>query len=411
MKTEHNTLAFPRITRREGLLTLLASAMALAGCGGGGGVASVGGGGTGSFSSGPISGFGSIIVNGIRFDDSTARILDDDGATHNRNELKLGMMVRVKGKANSRKADDTDDADEITFGSELLGPVESGPSSPTAPATLVVLGQTVQITASTIFEDGLTLSVLKKDDIVEVHGFVDSVTNVINATRIERKDLANVKTFKLQGPISSLTISSPTLTTFQIGALTISFTSSVDKPASLVLANGLLVRVRLATTPITGTRTATKIRAVGEEIEDHDEAEVEGTITAFTSSTKFSVNGLPVDASGSGVIVPSGLAVGVQVEVKGRLVNGVLVATTVKLEDENEAREFELHGTVSLSAPSSFTLTSSGGVVVKVTFPTDVRFDDGLVAALLVNGLKLEVRGVVLPDGTGTIKATRIGRD
>lgn len=401
MKTEHDTLAFPRITRREGLLTLLASAMALAGCGGGGGVASVGGGGTGSFSAGPISGFGSIIVNGIRFDDSTARVLDDDGAAHNRGELKLGMMVRVKGKAKARKADNTDDADEITFGSELLGPIDS---IDTVAKTLLVLGQTVQITASTIFEDGLTLSVLKKDDIVEVHGFVDPVTNVINATRIESKVLANVKTFKLQGRISSLTP-----TTFQIGGLTISFTLSVDKPASLVLAEGLLVRVRLDPNPPTSTptRTATKIRAVGEEIEDHDEAEVEGTITAFTSSTKFSVNGLPVDASGSGIIVPVGLAVGVQVEVEGRLVNGVLVAKTVKLEDENEEREFELHGTVSLSAPTSFTLTSSGGVAVKVTFPTDVRFDNGTIANLL-SGAKVEVKGVASSDGTSRIVATRI---
>lgn len=406
MKTEHNTLAFPRITRREGLLTLLASAMALAGCGGGGGVASVGGGGTGSFSAGPISGFGSIIVNGIRFDDSTARVLDDDGAAHNRNELKLGMMVRVKGKANSRKADNTDDADEIIFGSELLGLIDSIPSPQTTPATLVVLGQTVQITASTIFEDGLTLSALDVGDITEVHGFVDPVTNVINATRIESKVLANVKAFKLQGKISSLTA-----TTFQIGALTISFTPSVDKPASLILANSLLVRVRLATAPpIAGVRAATRIRAVEEEIEDHDEAEVEGTITAFTSSTKFSVNGLPVDASGSGVVVPAGLKIGDQVEVEGRVVNGVLVAKSVKQEDDEKTqREFELHGTVSLSAPTSFTLTSSGGVVVKVTFTGVVRFDDGLTATSLSNGLKLEVRGVALPDGT--IEAARIGLD
>ncbi len=401
MKTPHDTLAFRRITRREGLLTLLASAMALAGCGGGGGgsVATVGGGGTGSFSSGPISGMGSIIVNGVRFDDSMATVLDDDGALHSRNDLKLGMMVRVKGRANSRKPDNTDSADEISFGSELLGPIDS---IDTAAKTLVVLGQTVQITVSTIFEDGLTLSVLAVNDIVEVHGFVDPATNSLVATRIERKLLVNVKAFKLQGKISNLTT-----TTFQIGGLTISFAPPVDMPASLTL--GLLVRVRLATTPTTGTRTAIKVRAVEVEVKDRDEAEVEGMITDFTSSARFSVNGQPVDASGA--TVPAGLKLGSRVEVEGSLVNGVLVAKKVQLKDEDEKREFELHGIVSNKTLTSlsFTLTSSGGIVVKVVFTIGVRFDNGLTAATLLDGVKLEVKGVALPDGT--IQATRISRE
>lgn len=401
MKSPHDTLAFRRITRREGLLTLLASAMALAGCGGGGGgsVATVGGGGTGSFSSGPISGVGSIIVNGVRFDDSMATVLDDDGALRSRNDLKLGMMVRVKGRANSRKPDNTDSADEISFGSELLGPIDS---IDTAAKTLVVLGQTVQIAASTIFEDGLTLSVLAVNDIVEVHGFVDPATNSLVATRIERKLLVNVKAFKLQGKISNLTT-----TTFQIGGLTISFAPPVDMPASLTV--GLLVRVRLATTPTMGTRTAIKVRAVEVEVKDRDEAEVEGMITDFTSSAKFSVNGQPVDASGA--TVPAGLKLGSRVEVEGSLVNGVLVAKKVQLKDEDEKREFELHGIVSNKTPTSltFTLTSSGGIVVKVVFTLGVRFDNGLTAATLLDGVKLEVKGVALPDGT--IQATRISRE
>ncbi|MGE5115419.1 MAG: hypothetical protein ACM3N6_02890, partial [Betaproteobacteria bacterium] len=62
---------------RAGLLALL---VALAGaglvsCGGG-----VGTGGTGSYGSGPVSGFGSIFVGDIEFDDSAAAIVDDDGA-------------------------------------------------------------------------------------------------------------------------------------------------------------------------------------------------------------------------------------------------------------------------------------------------------------------------------------------
>lgn len=314
------------------------------------------------------------------------------------------MMVRVKGKANSRKADNTDSADEISFGSQLLGPIDSIPSPQTAPATLVVLGQTVQITASTIFEERLTLSMLAKDTIVEVHGFVDPATNRLVATRIESKLPANVTAFKLQGKISNLSS-----TTFQIGGLTISLDSSVDIPANLTLVNGLLVRVRLDSNPLTSTATrkATKIRAIEAEVEDRDEAEVEGMITAFTSSAKFSVNGQPVDASGA--TVPAGLKAGNRVEVEGSLVNGVLLAKKVQLKDENEIREFELHGIVSnmTSTSLTFTLTSSGGIVAKVSFTIGaVVFDNGMTAASLLDGVKLEVKGVALPDGT--IKATRV---
>src|SRR3954451_20563004 len=98
MNASKHKLAAAGFTRREGLLALIGGVAALSGCGGGGdGVASVGSGGTGSFSSGAITGFGSIIVNGVRFDDSQARITDDNGVLHNPGDLKLGMVVSITG--------------------------------------------------------------------------------------------------------------------------------------------------------------------------------------------------------------------------------------------------------------------------------------------------------------------------
>jgi hypothetical protein len=60
--------------------------------------------------------------------------------------------------------------------------------------------------------------------------------------------------------------------------------------------------------------------------------ELEGTITAFTSNTSFTVGSTPVNASGVGSI-PAGLRVGVRVEMDGRLTGGVFVATTLKIDD------------------------------------------------------------------------------
>src|SRR5690242_2169900 len=94
-------MAFPspaRLAARTLLLQLAAAAALLAGCGGGGGDAGMGGAAASrSFASGPITGFGSVIVNGVRFDNSTAATTDDDGNAVPATALKLGMQVEVTG--------------------------------------------------------------------------------------------------------------------------------------------------------------------------------------------------------------------------------------------------------------------------------------------------------------------------
>jgi hypothetical protein len=381
------------------MLTVLGSALALAGCGGGGGdggTTASGGttAGTGSSATGAITGFGSIIVGGVRFDDSAASVQDDDGDSLNSGDLKLGMVVRIKG---GKKTDDGSSirakADSIEVHSELQGPVDSKTAN-----TIVVLGQTVKISATTFFEDGLTLAMLAVGAVVEVHGFVDPVNNNLTATRIESKPNANV--FKLQGTVSAL---NTTAKTFKLGTLTISYLTAVV-PSSLTLANGSVVRVRLAITPLTGTRTALKVQKFEIEKEDRNEAEVEGIITAFTSSSVFSVNGLPVDAStatfeGS----KTGVVLGARVEVEGSVVNGVLVAKKVELEGGEDAAKFELHGTLSLLDTTAKTFVLRG---MKVNYDSATIFSVGVTALTLANGLNIEVKGK--RSAGNVILATRI---
>lgn len=373
------------------MLTVLGSAMLMAGCGGGGGstTASVPIGGTGSSASGAITGFGSIIVGGVRFDDSAASVQDDDGAGLNSGDLKLGMVVRIKG---GKKTDDgisvRAKADSIEVHSELQGPVDSKTAD-----SIVVLGQTVKISTTTFFEDGLTFAMLAPGDVVEVHGFVNPVDNTLTATRIERKP--NAKSFKLQGAIKALNTIAKT---FTIGTVTISYLTA-ELPASLILANDLVVRVRLALTPLTGTRTALKIRKFEIDKEDRNEAEVEGIITEFKSTSLFSVNGLQVNAGN--IVVPAGVKLGARVEVEGSLVNGVLVAKKVELEDGADALKFELHGPLSSLNTGAKTFVLRG---VTVNYGT-ATFGIG-VPAPLANGLNIEVKGTRSADNV--IVATRI---
>ena len=219
------------ITRREGLmLTVLGRAMLMAGCGGGGGSSPAGGGtigAAGSSASGAITGFGSIIVGGVRYDDSTATsIKDDDDVTRTSSELKMGMVVKIKGgKKYKDGASIKASCDSIEVHSELVGPIDSFINTATV-KSIVVLGQTVEISATTFFDDGLTFASLVAGNVtskvVEVYGFVDPVTKALVATRVELKTNANK--FKLQGAISLLNTATKT---FQIGSLVIAYTDLV----------------------------------------------------------------------------------------------------------------------------------------------------------------------------------------
>jgi hypothetical protein len=403
MNASKDKLESAGFTRRQGLLALIGGVAALSACGGGGGgagTASVGSGGTGSFSSGAITGFGSIIVNGVRFDDSQARVTDDDGVLHDAGDLKLGMVVSIVASGVSTTS--TASASSITFGSELRGPIDS-----ISGQTLVVLGQKVSVGANTVFDAGIVggLAGLSVGKIIEVHGFVDPATNTILATRIESD--ATAATLKLQGQVQAQNLIAKT---FTLGTVTISYAGIPDAALPANLANGLLVRVVLAPTPTTGTRTALSVRAVARRVEDHDQAELEGTVTAFTSTSSFSVNGVAVDASKAAF--PNGstaLQLGARVEVKGRTTNGVLLATEVKLEDENEVEhgEFELHGTISNLDVTLKKFLLRG---VTVTFAGTVRFDNGdatRLSSILGTTATIEVKGTY-DASTNTVTATRI---
>jgi hypothetical protein len=404
-----NDLMSAGLTRRQTLLAMLSatglSATGLTACGGGSDLASVGVGGTGSFTSGRITGFGSIIVNGIRYDDSSADISSDDNR-FDRANLRLGMVVAVQG---GPVVDGRSTATRIVLNGELLGPIGSKNGN-----ILVVLGQTVTISDSTVFAGVVGLDALNPNDVVEVHGTPDSANNSILASYVEKK--VGVNDYRIQGRVTAIGDNK----TFSMGSLQLNYSNTESKEVRVTPAQGALVRVRLGTTAVSGVYPVIRIRKPEDAFNAFSgEVEFKGTITAFTSFTSFTVNDVPVTVSGvTNSTYPEGtgrIEAGAYVEVKGALVGGVLVATRVKLEDVpagNAGGEFELHGTISNPATSgaggSFTLTSSSGVSVEVEWssaPSSVTFRDGS-AANLTNARKVEVKGTLLNGNK--VKATRI---
>lgn len=393
---------FPRLARMWGAVaaSLLASAVLLA-CGGGSGSgdgASAAGGTTatstsdpaktGSFSSGRITGFGSIIVNGIRFDDSAASFSDDDDASRSRSDLRLGMVVEILSGAITPGTDTTlgsATATAVRVVDEIKGPVEAKGTG-----TITVLGQVVTVTSGTVFEAGTSLASIAVGDILEVFGIMNA-SGQITATRIEVEDRGTgTSHFKLRGVVANLDAAARA---FSIGGANISFASLAPQPT---LANGNFVRVRLDPVRNGALWTATRIDP-RRPFENQDEAKVEGFVTAYAGSgTRFEVNGLPVDASAARFKDGSvaNLAVGVRVEVEGAVRNGVLAAREVEFEGIEDEREVEVKDVIdAVQSPSTFVVRG-----VRFVHDATTRFKDG-TAARLAAGVRVEVKGTLSADG------------
>lgn len=344
-----------------------------------------------SYAQGAISGFGSVIVGGVRYDDSQASVVDADGNALPATRLGLGSMVMVDaGPVNRSNA--TAVASRFRLCDEVLGPVSS---VNTAAGSLVVLGQTVLVNSSTVFDSSLAsgLSAALVGSVVEVHGTPDATSGQITATRIESASAAT--SYALRGTVAALDTSAKT---FQIGAATIAYGSLAAANVPSGLANGLIVRVKLNTTTVSGNWVATALRADPRTPTSPTDSHIEGAITVFTSTSSFEIGGVKVDASAA--TFPdgtSGIVLGAMVEVTGTLTNGTLVATKVELEDKPSAggqRPMELHGALSAldTTAKTFTLRS-----VTVSYAGTVTYRNGTVADL-ANGKTVDVYGVLSSD-------------
>lgn len=378
------------LTRRSALLAIAGAAAELAGCGGGGvDTAGLSSGGTGSFTSGTISGFGSIIVNGIRYNNDSASVIGSDGASASNTSLKLGMMVNIEGSAvtpaSTAGALPVATAYSISFDSEWIGPVSSINGQ-----TFGILGNTVDVLSSTVVGGVIqAYADLRTTHFVEVYGYVDGVDGHVQASRIDVFDVRPSE-YKLSGALFSLDRGDRSAT---VGRTSIEWASAADLLSPI--ANGDFVLVRLNPVPSRGVWIATRIQLQSSATatlsnERSYEAEIQGSITAYTSAANFTVNGVVVDATSA--IVTGSLAVGVVVEVEGTIQAGVLTAekVEVKSSSEIESQEFVFYGVLS-------NLTESTFVVRGQTFNYDTNTEhmnritgltspDVKVKAIRVNG-------------------------
>ena len=264
---------------------------------------------------GPIAAFGSVVVNGTRYETDDAVILIN-GQTASQDDLAIGQVIRVE-------ADNFDDASIVEYVETVEGPVQS---LDLANNTFVALGQTVEVNATTTFEN-VTLATLAVGDIVEVSGLRDQ-NAVIQATYIEKED--NSTTYQVTGIVAELNA-----TTFKIADLVVIHSDPT-------LMEGMLVDVVGLASDFNGTSLiASEIKpGFGLELEDGEEVEVEGIITNFTDSSLFEVNGVVVHTNANTDVENgelSDLMLGVRVEVEGiAMAAGSILAEEIEIEPESE---------------------------------------------------------------------------
>lgn len=391
------------------LIVLGSAVLLLSACGGGGGSSSSnlpGATPTAGLASGTIEGFGSVIVNGVKFEVEGAEVEFEHGVTTiisgatQTLHLNEGMQVRVEGSFDDNGQTGT--ATRILVDDELEGEVTAlSTNASTGVVTFTILGQTVlAVPGATFIDDSSPLNGqlgnLVAGQFVEVHGLPDGA-GTLQATFIEYKaadqasfDLNAEGELELTGVITAM----GTGNLFSIGSQQVDTTSAtVDGP----LGVGTLVEVK-------GTLNGAILEATLVHVEDGfgnqlAKIELEGLVRNLDNPTtgQFNLNGQQVDYSSATFYggVQADLSNGLKVEAEGPIVNGLLVARKIKFKDS-----FRYEGAVTEVNPSTLTISvPSGGTLT-------VLVDPGLTRSESLTTANAKIRARIV-DGA-TLVATRV---
>ncbi|MHA7878612.1 MAG: DUF5666 domain-containing protein [Saccharospirillum sp.] len=372
---------------------------------------------------GPITGFGSVYVNGVRFDTDgiSGAVTSDDGIDHE-DDLDKGMLLLVDG---DWRGNGQGEARGLYYDDTLRGPVESYSwNDLTRSGTLVVLKQSITITDRTVFGGTLTRDAAgnppAENDLVRVSGwrqsdgtFLASYVGLYSAGEEGDED------YELEGAISNLDL---TADTFKIGDLTIVYNAQTDFEDGITesdLRDGLIVEVEGSVyDSVTGELEAEEIELESRRYRDFagDDIEFSGVISSDPDSNReFMINGLTVRVT-DGTEFDDGLtegdlSAGLEVKIEGDFdANGVVIAEEIEPRDSDS----EVYATISNIDTNAQQLTV-GGVTVQVNASTLITDDDSDVRigfSDLVVGDFVEVEGRLDTSGaTPVLVAAKLERD
>lgn len=345
-----------------------------------------------SVSYGSITGFGSVWVNGVRFNVSNATIRLDDNAVQQA-DLRIGMVVRVDGSI------DNSTAAAITVDSALKGRVEAVIDA----STFVVMGQRVALNSRTQYESGVVFTPAV-GDFLEAHG-LPTADGLVSAGYLRKPSSPPSPPFAVKGFVTS---HEPARARFMVGPLVVDYAGAnvTDLPAGGNW-NGRVVEVAgsaCAGSPVCGTLTATRVRPTGAALARTPKAELEGYVTVLAvNGGGFTLGATPVVVTAATVYeggTLANIAVGTKLEVQGRVDNGTLTATKVEFDDD-----IRLQGVVGSVNVSAGTLTVAGLPAVPVRVNAATRLEGATRLGDLVPGQRIEIEARA---GAGELLATEL---
>ena len=365
---------------------------------------------------GVITGFGSVFVNGVEYQSSSATVKANDVAA-DESKLALGMVVKLKGSVNADGKTGT--AVDISYADELHGIVQVV-AVVAGKGTLTVMGQTVNVDAATVFESKVaaitSMDMIVIGNILEVSGYTAGDGNIY-ATRVEVKKLAMASgdEIELKGLIVNLNS-----TTFLIGTQLIDYSAANlgDIPNG-TLVDGMYVEVK-STQGFNSSNVllASKVELEGDgkkgaDVAAGEDLELEGVVTNVASSTEFTLNDQVVLLSDKTEFkhgTASSILKGIKLEVEGTMnADHKLVADKVNLRQESDIEMSALVGAIDVPAS---TVTVLGQVIHidSLTLMKDER--DGIryfsLKNMAVNDA-LEIHAYI--DSSGSLVATKLKRE
>lgn len=290
-------------------------------------------GGTGaSVTFGEIEEFGSIVVNGIHYDESAANIVVDGIAGQPRSALKLGMIVQIDGVRDYTR--NTGIANLVKVNRVLFGQVESINAGT---SELKVLQQRVMVSATTRFDGSPGFGELVEGDWIAVHGLDDPGRKTVVATLVERVIPPMDASSSIRGTVLKSKSGS-----LRIGKLDILVANNEAQDGDFVSVTGDYLGGVLVASAAIVTREV--------ETRENDETELQGYVADFRGIDSFTIAGVMVDASAARFAGgrASDLRRDVRVTVEGTIRNGVLIAEEVEFSQPTSSKASdELEGVIT----------------------------------------------------------------
>lgn len=353
---------------------------------------------------GTVTGFGSIIIDGIRIDNrGIIALTESAGGLMGNVELKIGQSVEIQH-------DGTLKAKQVLVIPEMQGVITAVDS---VARTMRVLGLTVAINTDpasgpvTVFEAPYSFASAKAGDGVEIYGILktDAAGKIqIQATRVERETPGTIH--KLRGKVTGLSTGT---STFKIGDLTINYLNVPITPASAVLSNGadVVVSIPASASFAGGAVTASAVKVKHHRDESRDtEAQLRGIVSNLNLSAKtFSLDGLQINAAQAKFDHDgktfADLSTGAYVRVKGVYqADGSVNAKSIALRkvETEKIGEVELHGSI-LNFVSNADFSVRGMKMNAAT--AEIDCPSGTV---LRNDLQVKIEGFLAADGSVRVK-------